>query len=108
MASWMLRCAKCNVAFAHSAITATHLLDYFLPEKPEFPAGGSELKCPNCEQRCDLPAQGPHVPSVNSLCRLARSTKCAGLTAREIREKSTAKIYRVLRRVRCNCPWLCY
>jgi hypothetical protein len=22
--------------------------DFFLPEKPEFPEGGSELECPNC------------------------------------------------------------
>jgi hypothetical protein len=62
MASWILLCPKCNVSFVHSPITATHLWDYFLTEKPEFPAGGSELKCPNCEhteiyKRTDLTYQ---------------------------------------------------
>jgi len=40
-------------------IADTHIADYFFPEKPEFPAGGSEWKCPHCGhttryQRTDL------------------------------------------------------
>jgi len=59
MASWVLRCAKCKNPFVHSAIMGERVLDYFFPLKPEFPAGGSELKCPKCEhldvyQRTDL------------------------------------------------------
>jgi hypothetical protein len=48
MASWMLRCVNCKALFVHSPIADVHISDYFLPAKPEFPAGGSESKCPIC------------------------------------------------------------
>jgi hypothetical protein len=58
MASWMLECSNCGLPFQHSVIDAT-TMNFFFPVKPEFPAGGSELQCPNCEknatyQRTDL------------------------------------------------------
>ena len=48
MASWMVQCEKCRVLFSHTMISAQSLADYLLPQKPEFPVDGAELKCPNC------------------------------------------------------------
>ena len=63
MTSWMLSCAKCRVLFVHTRIADKFLLDYLLPEKPEFPPGGTVLECPNCGhsaiyQRTDLTYKG--------------------------------------------------
>ena len=48
MAQWTLQCDNCNFVFTHSMIKDAGAPDFFLPEKPEFPEGGSELECPNC------------------------------------------------------------
>ena len=58
MASWILNCRDCGLPFEHSVIDAT-VMNFFFPAKPDFPAGGSELQCPNCGktatyQRTDL------------------------------------------------------
>jgi hypothetical protein len=62
MASWGLHCVKCERSFAHAPIPDASIADYFLPIKPDFPDGGSEVKCPNCGhialyQRSDLTYQ---------------------------------------------------
>jgi hypothetical protein len=48
MPSWVLTCKSCGERFSHSKIEET-LADYFLPKKPEFPAEGQKLECPNCK-----------------------------------------------------------
>lgn len=48
MASWNLSCKNCQKSFVHSSIEVKEMSDYFLPEKPEFPEGGSDIECPNC------------------------------------------------------------
>jgi rubredoxin len=48
MPRWALQCDNCNFVFTHSTIADAGALDFFLPEKPEFPGGGSALECPNC------------------------------------------------------------
>jgi rRNA maturation endonuclease Nob1 len=62
MASWVLRCVGCKRSFIHSPIVDKRLSDYLSPRKPDFPADGSEMKCPNCGhtalyQRTDLTYQ---------------------------------------------------
>ena len=62
MASWIVVCSNCRLPFQHSVIAAT-VMNFFFPAKPEFSAGGSELRCPNCGtlatyQRTDLLYQG--------------------------------------------------
>jgi endogenous inhibitor of DNA gyrase (YacG/DUF329 family) len=55
MSSWTLRCATCKVEFTHTEITRTDsLFDPFVRSspKPEFPAGGLTLNCPNCGAPC--------------------------------------------------------
>ena len=47
MASWTLKCSYCNLPFQHSVIDAT-VMNFFLPAKPDFLPGGSQLRCPNC------------------------------------------------------------
>ena len=50
MPSWMLRCPGCSKDFEHSRVEIKDTIDFFLPQKPDFPADGSDLKCPNCER----------------------------------------------------------
>ncbi len=47
VATWQLECVHCKKKFRHSEVDET-TLDIFLPAKPEFPAGGSEIACPHC------------------------------------------------------------
>jgi phage terminase large subunit GpA-like protein len=47
MASWVVKCPHCDNKFEHSAIKNT-LANYFLPERPKFPAEGQPLICKNC------------------------------------------------------------
>jgi hypothetical protein len=59
MPRWTLKCDNCDFEFTHSMIQDTGVVNFFLPPKPEFPEGGSELECPNCGykdtyQRTDL------------------------------------------------------
>ena len=49
MAFWQLECANCKKEFDHSPVKVTSVEDIFLPRKPEFPPGGSELECPHCK-----------------------------------------------------------
>ena len=51
MPSWVLRCKGCKKEFRHSMIEDTEISSYFLPNKPEFPVGGSEMECPNCGEK---------------------------------------------------------
>jgi hypothetical protein len=39
------------MSFVHSKIPEAGLLNYLFPIRPEFPVGGSELKCPNCGKK---------------------------------------------------------
>jgi uncharacterized C2H2 Zn-finger protein len=49
MAEWVLSCPDCFKLFAHSTISTEPVIyDPLWPDKPEFPAGGLKLKCPNC------------------------------------------------------------
>jgi rubredoxin len=48
MPRWALQCDKCRFVFTHSMIKDARASDFFLPEKPAFPDGGSALECPNC------------------------------------------------------------
>jgi hypothetical protein len=59
MASWVVQCSNCQSHFTHSEIPDEGFPSLSLPDKPQFPAGGSELKCPHCGhtdtyQRTDL------------------------------------------------------
>jgi rubredoxin len=59
MARWTLKCENCGFPFTHSQTDDSSAPNFFLPEKPDFPAGGSEFECPNCGhestyQRTDL------------------------------------------------------
>jgi hypothetical protein len=51
MPNWMLSRPKCNRQFVHSAINAKTLESFFFSPKPNFPTGGSELTCPNCQHK---------------------------------------------------------
>jgi hypothetical protein len=48
MSKWVLVCKRCKKSFLHSEV-GNSLADYFLPEKPKFPAEGRDLECPNCK-----------------------------------------------------------
>jgi hypothetical protein len=55
MARWVLGCPECNEDFTHSQINAESqptLRDPFawLGDKPEFPAAGLQMECPNCKK----------------------------------------------------------
>jgi hypothetical protein len=59
MAKWTLECRKCWALFEYLPAGEQTFADYFLPTKPDFPPGGSDIKCPNCGhvaryQRTDL------------------------------------------------------
>ena len=51
MPSWNLTCQNCSKSFTHSKIEGDKLSDYYLPQKPEFPAEGQELECPTCNTK---------------------------------------------------------
>ncbi len=62
MANWVLSCKNCNKTFSHSEVGGS-LADHFLPQRPEFPAGGLEQECPHCNttavyQQHELTYQG--------------------------------------------------
>ncbi|MGA2810120.1 MAG: hypothetical protein ABSG16_01880 [Candidatus Acidiferrum sp.] len=50
MASWVLECLNCNQKFEYSKISASGLINYFQPLKPEMPPDGVQMQCPNCGQ----------------------------------------------------------
>jgi hypothetical protein len=55
MARWTLECSGCHQSFTYTEIPATVEipLDPFLlwaGPKPEFPSGGMDVACPNCQQ----------------------------------------------------------
>jgi hypothetical protein len=50
---WILHCARCDGVLIHSEIRNTDLLDfdsYVNLKKPEFPLGGLNVFCPNCNE----------------------------------------------------------
>jgi hypothetical protein len=49
MANWVLRCRNCDSTFMYSKVDDIDLAAYFLPVKPEFPLGGAEFQCPECD-----------------------------------------------------------
>jgi hypothetical protein len=66
MCKWLLFCKLCHKSFPHSEIRSS-LANYFMPEKPEFPAEGQALECPNCKatfnySRGDLRYQDAYTP----------------------------------------------
>jgi uncharacterized C2H2 Zn-finger protein len=50
MPTWTLSCPHCTRSFEHSKIEVKKMVDYLWPEKPKFPEGGSDIKCPHCGQ----------------------------------------------------------
>jgi uncharacterized Zn finger protein len=64
MNQWMLTCSSCGEEFPHSLIPENlSFAESYLPLKPEFPASGLPLDCPNCGksatyQRHDLRYRG--------------------------------------------------
>jgi endogenous inhibitor of DNA gyrase (YacG/DUF329 family) len=53
MAHWVLSCPACYTVFNHSEIpprAATIPFDPVWPRKPEFPDGGMNLTCPECQK----------------------------------------------------------
>jgi hypothetical protein len=59
MASWIISCINCRVAFEHAKINDHTLRDFLDPAKPNIPDEGVELACPKCGhkaryQRTDL------------------------------------------------------
>jgi DNA-directed RNA polymerase subunit RPC12/RpoP len=51
MANWTFRCGNCHATFVHSQVEDKGIENYFWPQKPDFPLGGSEIECPNCRQK---------------------------------------------------------
>jgi hypothetical protein len=52
MPQWVLSFPHCHKVFSHSKInprSATTLFDPLWPTKPDFPDGGLNLACPNCQ-----------------------------------------------------------
>jgi hypothetical protein len=52
MPEWVLGCQHCRKVFSHSKIKprpATDPYDPLWPSKPEFPEGGLNLACPDCQ-----------------------------------------------------------
>jgi hypothetical protein len=53
MARWVLECSQCKTEFTHSEISESGftVVDPFTltATKPEFPAGGVTIVCPNCK-----------------------------------------------------------
>jgi hypothetical protein len=55
MSRWTLQCSDCHQTFTFTEILATIVIrpDPFLlwsGPKPEFPSGGMDVVCPNCQQ----------------------------------------------------------
>ena len=50
MSNWVIGCKSCSETFVHFAIADT-FLNYFVPQKPEFPAVGDSLECPYCHNK---------------------------------------------------------
>jgi DNA-directed RNA polymerase subunit RPC12/RpoP len=48
MAKWTLECHNCWASFQYLPIRQWRFADYFLPVQPDFPSGGSDIKCPRC------------------------------------------------------------
>jgi DNA-directed RNA polymerase subunit RPC12/RpoP len=48
MASWIISCINCRVAFEHAKINDYSLQDYLLPMRPTIPPEGVEVECPHC------------------------------------------------------------
>lgn len=68
MARWVLECSRCKAEFTHSEISGTgySAFDPFTltVTKPELPAGGVNVVCPNCNstdvyQRYELLYRAP-------------------------------------------------
>ncbi len=58
MPEWVLECPNCKFRFEHSQINDVGMSSFYLPLKPELPAG-TACACPNCGhsaiyQRTDL------------------------------------------------------
>jgi hypothetical protein len=51
MAAWVLECLHCNNRFEYEKIAERGIVNYFLPQKPEVPAEGLEVTCPQCQKR---------------------------------------------------------
>jgi hypothetical protein len=52
MPQWVLSCPQCHKIFTHSKInprSAPTPFDPLWPTKPDFPDGGLNLACPNCQ-----------------------------------------------------------
>jgi hypothetical protein len=52
MPQWVLSCSNCHKVFTHSKInprSETVPFDPLWPTKPDFPNGGLDLACPNCQ-----------------------------------------------------------
>ena len=47
MAAWVLECSNCHSNFLHTKIE-DGIMNFFFPEKPEFPDGGQSVACTNC------------------------------------------------------------
>lgn len=54
MAQWVLGCKNCGKDFKHSGISnelfSQHIDVRGWVDKPAFPVGGEELKCPHCNE----------------------------------------------------------
>jgi len=53
MPRWIVDCAHCREEFTHTDIDkigGVFARDPSWPPKPEFPEGGTELKCPHCKE----------------------------------------------------------
>jgi hypothetical protein len=48
MPTWVLTCRKCGSKFDYCKIDDADLQSHFFPAKPDFPAAGSDVRCPNC------------------------------------------------------------
>jgi endogenous inhibitor of DNA gyrase (YacG/DUF329 family) len=50
MPRWVLYCPICEKEFTHSNIERRNPEDYYIDPKPEFPAEGLSVECPNCKK----------------------------------------------------------
>ena len=51
MPRWIVSCSECGEEFTHTLISLLGVPDrdpFASPPKPQFPAAGTELNCPNC------------------------------------------------------------
>jgi hypothetical protein len=73
---WVLKCNNCRAECTYAEIPSQGTSNYFLPKRPEVPAGGFKFKCPNCAhedtyKRTDLTCRD------DSISPNPASTKCA-------------------------------